>query len=102
MDAAVREAIERFGRIDGVLHAAGLPGQGLTQLKTAQTAAAVMAPKIQGTLALDRALEGLRSGLHGPDVLDCGIYRRRAGPDRLLRGERLPRAFAHHRHAATA
>ena len=59
MDAAVREAIERFGRIDGVLHAAGLPGQGLTQLKTAQTAAAAMAPKIQGTLVLDRALAGL-------------------------------------------
>ena len=59
MDAAVRQAIERFGRIDGVLHAAGLPGQGLTQLKTAQTAAAAMAPKIQGTLVLDRALAGL-------------------------------------------
>jgi acyl transferase domain-containing protein/acyl carrier protein len=42
-----------------VLHAAGLPGQGLTQLKSAQTAAAVMAPKIQGTLVLDRALAGL-------------------------------------------
>jgi len=55
MDAAVRQAIERFGRIDGVLHAAGLPGHGLTQLKTAQTAAAAMAPKIQGTLNLERA-----------------------------------------------
>nr|WP_240151540.1 type I polyketide synthase [Oleiagrimonas citrea] len=56
MEAAVSEAVERFGTIDGVFHAAGLPGQGLTQLKTVEAVAQVMAPKIQGTLALDRAL----------------------------------------------
>ncbi|WP_460930945.1 SDR family NAD(P)-dependent oxidoreductase, partial [Oleiagrimonas citrea] len=56
MEAAVREAVQQFGAIDGVIHAAGLPGQGLTQLKTTETVAQVMAPKIQGTLALDRAL----------------------------------------------
>ncbi|WP_460930943.1 SDR family NAD(P)-dependent oxidoreductase, partial [Oleiagrimonas citrea] len=56
MEAAVREAVQQFGAIDGVIHAAGLPGQGLTQLKTVPAVAQVMAPKIQGTLALDRAL----------------------------------------------
>ncbi|HEV2620416.1 MAG TPA: SDR family NAD(P)-dependent oxidoreductase [Acidobacteriaceae bacterium] len=60
MDAAVREAVARFGTINGVFHAAGLPGQGLTQLKTAQAMAEVIAPKIQGTLALDRALSGVQ------------------------------------------
>jgi acyl transferase domain-containing protein/acyl carrier protein len=59
MADAVRQAIERFGTINGVFHAAGLPGQGLTQLKTVETAATVMAPKIQGTLALDRAFAGV-------------------------------------------
>ncbi|HEV2682243.1 MAG TPA: SDR family NAD(P)-dependent oxidoreductase, partial [Rhodanobacter sp.] len=59
MEDAVRQALERFGTINGVFHAAGLPGQGLTQLKTAQAAAIVMAPKIQGTLALDRAFSGV-------------------------------------------
>jgi acyl carrier protein len=59
MDDAVRQALARFGTVHGVFHAAGLPGQGLTQLKTADIAAQVMAPKIQGTLALDRAFAGV-------------------------------------------
>jgi acyl transferase domain-containing protein/acyl carrier protein len=60
VQAAVAQAIERFGEINGVFHAAGVPGQGLTQLKSAQTAAAVMAPKIQGTLALEQALKNVQ------------------------------------------
>src|SRR6202451_242829 len=57
MQGVVRQAAERFGTIHGVFHAAGLPGQGLTQLKSAQTAARVLAPKIQGTLVLEAALK---------------------------------------------
>jgi acyl transferase domain-containing protein/acyl carrier protein len=60
VQAAVAQAIERFGEINGVFHAAGVPGQGLTQLKSAQTAAGVMAPKIQGTLALEEALKDVQ------------------------------------------
>jgi NAD(P)-dependent dehydrogenase (short-subunit alcohol dehydrogenase family)/acyl carrier protein len=59
MDDAVQQALARFGAVHGVFHAAGLPGQGLTQLKTVQAVAQVMAPKIQGTLALDRAFAGV-------------------------------------------
>ncbi|MFI5179274.1 MAG: SDR family oxidoreductase, partial [Vicinamibacterales bacterium] len=47
---------ERFGTIDGVIHAAGVPGGGLIALKTRAAAAAVLAPKVQGLFALDRAL----------------------------------------------
>ena len=68
----------------------GLPGQGLTQLKTAQTAAAAMAPKIQGTLVLDRALAGLDLDFMIL-VSSIAVFTGGGpGPDRLLRGERIP------------
>jgi acyl carrier protein len=41
-----------------VVHAAGVPGRGLLQAKSRDEAAAVLAPKVAGTLALDAALEG--------------------------------------------
>jgi len=56
MQAVVRQTIETFGTLHGVIHAAGLPGVGLTQNKTAEQAAGVIAPKLQGTLALENAL----------------------------------------------
>lgn len=59
MKAAVAEAMDRFGVLHGVLHAAGTPGMGLIQLKTAEAAAAVLAPKVAGTLVLERALQGV-------------------------------------------
>jgi acyl transferase domain-containing protein/acyl carrier protein len=58
MCEVVALARSRFGRLDGVFHAAGLPGAGLIQLKERAAAAAVMAPKVEGTLALSAALRG--------------------------------------------
>ncbi len=54
--AAVRKVRARFGRIDGVFHTAGVLADELTQLKTQATARSVLAPKLYGTLALERAL----------------------------------------------
>ena len=56
MQAAVQQALAHFGTIHGVIHTAGVPGVGLMQLKTPETAAGTLAPKVQGTLALTRAL----------------------------------------------
>ncbi|MEI5103015.1 acyltransferase domain-containing protein [Streptomyces sp. PmtG] len=56
---AVRTALDRFGALHGVLHAAGLPGIGLMQFKTTAEMRKVMAPKIGGTLALAEALDGV-------------------------------------------
>ncbi|MGF1660870.1 MAG: SDR family NAD(P)-dependent oxidoreductase [Kineosporiaceae bacterium] len=53
---AVATAIERFGALHGVVHAAGLPGAGLMQLKRPQDVDAVLAPKVDGALALAEAL----------------------------------------------
>jgi amino acid adenylation domain-containing protein len=56
LTAALREAEERLGPVRGVVHAAGVPGGRLLQLLTPDAAAAVLAPKVCGTLALALAL----------------------------------------------
>ena len=58
MRAVVDEACARFGRIDGVIHAAGVAGGGMIQLKTPEIADAVLAPKVTGTQVLERVLAG--------------------------------------------
>lgn len=56
MKQVIEQTRASFGAINGVLHLAGVPGMGLIQLKTPDTASAVLAPKVQGTLVLDRLL----------------------------------------------
>jgi acyl transferase domain-containing protein/acyl carrier protein len=56
MERALSEARRRFGAIDGVIHAAGVAGAGLMQLKTPEAAARVLGPKVEGTLILDSLL----------------------------------------------
>ena len=52
----VREQVlARFGRLDGIVHAAGVPGGGMAEVKERQAAQAVLAPKLMGTLALRQA-----------------------------------------------
>jgi acyl transferase domain-containing protein len=60
MQAVVDQACARFGRIDGVVHAAGIAGGGMIQLKKREVAAAVLAPKVVGTQVLERVLAGQR------------------------------------------
>ncbi|MEV0584409.1 SDR family NAD(P)-dependent oxidoreductase [Nonomuraea sp. NPDC050310] len=49
----VRDTVlARFGRIDGLVHAAGLPGGGMAEVKDREAALAVMAPKLLGAQAL--------------------------------------------------
>ena len=59
VEQAVQQVLARFGAVHGVIHAAGLAGGGVIQLKSPDTAARVLAPKVRGTLALDAALAGL-------------------------------------------
>ncbi len=53
MAAVVGEARRRFGGVHGVIHAAGVAGQGLAQLKSREAAARVLAPKVAGTRVLE-------------------------------------------------
>jgi acyl transferase domain-containing protein len=54
MRAAVESARARFGPINGVIHSAGVPAGGIIQLKTPSMVEPVMAPKLGGTMVLDR------------------------------------------------
>jgi len=49
-------AKERFGPIQGVIHAAGTPGGGLLQLRSPEAAGEVLRPKVRGTRVLERLL----------------------------------------------
>lgn len=55
----VREAVARFGTINGVIHGAGALDDGLIATKDRATADRVLAPKVEGTLSLDAAVRGL-------------------------------------------
>ncbi|WP_432906768.1 SDR family NAD(P)-dependent oxidoreductase [Micromonospora matsumotoense] len=49
----VRATVEaEFGGLDGIVHAAGLPGGGMAEVKERADAERVLAPKLTGTLAL--------------------------------------------------
>ncbi|CAO3460592.1 hypothetical protein [Azospirillum argentinense] len=59
LGAVVAEVVERFGALHGVIHAAGaFTGRPLTA-KTPEEFAATLAPKLDGTVALDRATADL-------------------------------------------
>lgn len=60
MQAMVKQVRDRFGDIHGVIHAAGVPGAGLVQLKTAELANSVLEPKVKGTLVLDAVLKDVK------------------------------------------
>lgn len=54
--ACIADIHQHHGRLDVVLHAAGLTRDGVLANKTAETVAAVLAPKVAGARALDRAI----------------------------------------------
>ena len=54
--AAIERAERVFGRLDGVIHAAGLPSGGVIELRSADDAEQVLRPKLDGLLALAEAL----------------------------------------------
>jgi acetyltransferase-like isoleucine patch superfamily enzyme/acyl carrier protein len=57
MKRAIDATRERFGSLDGVIHAAGALNDAPIALKSAEDAAAVLAPKVEGALVLERLLQ---------------------------------------------
>ncbi len=57
MQAVVNQALTRFGRIDGVIHAAGVPGGGMILRRTREMAERIMSPKVRGALVLGTVLK---------------------------------------------
>ena len=60
MKTAIGQTYDRFGPIHGVVHAAGVPGGGMMQLKTRETAEGILAPKVKGTLVLAKLLNEIK------------------------------------------
>jgi acyl transferase domain-containing protein len=60
MQMTLDRTLERFGALHGVIHAAGIAGGGLIQWKAPETAAKVLAPKVQGTQVLESILKETR------------------------------------------
>ncbi|HEX8472818.1 MAG TPA: SDR family NAD(P)-dependent oxidoreductase [Pyrinomonadaceae bacterium] len=54
----LRRTEEVFGRINGVIHAAGVSPGGLIQVKSLEAASNVLAPKVRGALLLDEIFRG--------------------------------------------
>ena len=59
MRRLVDRAITRFGTIHGVIHAAGIPGGGMLQVRDRQAMEQVFSPKVEGALVLEELLGGL-------------------------------------------
>lgn len=60
MQQAIAVSLEHFGQINGVIHAAGIPGGGMMQLKTEDAAANIMASKVEGAAILDMVLKDVK------------------------------------------
>ncbi|WP_170184831.1 type I polyketide synthase [Streptomyces sedi] len=84
VEAAVDAVISAFGPINGVVHCAGVAGDGVIELRDTAEALAVLRPKVLGSLLLRRALAeqrpdpdffvsySSRSGTHG--LIGSGDY----------------------------
>ncbi|MBH8571747.1 SDR family NAD(P)-dependent oxidoreductase [Nostocaceae cyanobacterium CENA369] len=59
MQAVITQSVEKFGCINGVIHAAGIAGGGIIQLKTPNIANNVLAPKVKGTIVLKQVLQNI-------------------------------------------
>jgi amino acid adenylation domain-containing protein len=57
MQEVVTRAEEKFGKMNGVIHSAGVPDGGLIQLRSREMSEQVFTPKIEGTLVLDSLLK---------------------------------------------
>jgi phthiocerol/phenolphthiocerol synthesis type-I polyketide synthase E len=60
MKAVLEHVVEQFGPVNGVIHTAGVPGGGMIPLKTAEKAAAILAPKVDGTRTLGQLFENTK------------------------------------------
>lgn len=57
MQGVIQKVKQMFGAIHGVIHSAGVPGTGIMDLKTRESAQSVLAPKVWGTVVLDELLQ---------------------------------------------
>lgn len=66
MGAVISDLRTRYGKIDGIVHGAGIPGDGFLFLKTQEAFDQVVLPKIFGTYVLDELTKD-----DAPDFMIC-------------------------------
>lgn len=59
MKALFEQIIQQYGKIDGIIHSAGVAGGGVIQLKDSAAARSVLDPKVKGTLILHELVNEL-------------------------------------------
>ncbi|BAY73760.1 beta-ketoacyl synthase [Nostoc linckia NIES-25] len=59
MQSAIAQAQQQFGQLNGVIHAAGVPGGGAIQRKTPEEAEKILAPKVKGTIVIDTIIKNI-------------------------------------------
>ncbi|MFN6562983.1 MAG: SDR family NAD(P)-dependent oxidoreductase [Nostoc sp. ChiSLP01] len=59
MQSAIAQAQEQFGQLNGVIHAAGIPGGGAIQRKIPEEAEKILAPKVKGTIVIDTIIKNV-------------------------------------------
>jgi acyl transferase domain-containing protein/2-polyprenyl-3-methyl-5-hydroxy-6-metoxy-1,4-benzoquinol methylase/aryl carrier-like protein len=99
MSAALSQVYERFGKIHGVLHAAGISSRGLIQRKTPEEAAQVLAPKVRGTLVVEEMLEDVDFLVLFSSLTSLGVSVENLGVSGLVdycAANAFLDAFAHH------
>jgi acyl transferase domain-containing protein len=67
---ATELGLKRFGRINGVIHAAGVVDDGPLQIKSRESATRVLDPKVKGTLVLDSVIRDGTGGAKLEPPLD--------------------------------
>jgi hypothetical protein len=60
MKQVIAQVTAEFGAIHGIIHAAGVPGGGIIQLKKPEAAKKVLEPKVKGVINLKEALGDAR------------------------------------------
>jgi polyketide synthase PksN len=98
VDALVAEVMRTSGRIDGVLHCAGLVRDNFIPKKSAQEFREVLAPKVAGTLHLDDATRNIDLDFFALFSSAAGAWGS-AGQADYAAANGFMDAFAHHRNA---
>ena len=60
MSVAIAKVNQRFGQINGVIHAAAVSGGGMIQLRTKEDAANALEPKVRGTRVLETLFKEIK------------------------------------------
>ncbi|MHC5744956.1 MAG: type I polyketide synthase [Nostoc sp.] len=60
MQSVITRTQQQFGQLNGIIHAAGIPGGGVIQRKTQAEAESILAPKVKGTVVIDSLVKDIQ------------------------------------------